>query len=100
MTSIARDFAQIPENKLYIVTATMSLTDASGTNVGSSLSAGTVLRDMGKTIVDFETGNFLRKVQVVPTTGSSDPYGAGYIKIAGATYGGSGSGTSPVVRLN
>lgn len=100
MTSVVRDFAQIPENKLYLATAPLTLLTSSGAASQVTTASGTVLRDMGTTVVDQATGDFLRKVQIVPTGGDAVVYGSGYIKFGGATYGGDGLGTSAVVRLN
>ncbi len=99
MTSICGEYAQIPDNKLYIATGSVTLLTSTGATTQVSVQSGTVLRDMGTTVV-LASGDILRKVQQVPTTGSSDPYTSGYIKLGGATYGGDGSGTSSVVRLN
>ncbi len=102
MTSVVRKFAQIPENKLYIVTSSggVALRNETDTENASFASEGWILRDMGKTVI-FNAENpltsyVMRKVQIV----TEDGYGyTGYINIGGQTYGGD-SDVSGVALLN
>ncbi len=102
MTSVVRKFAQIPENKLYIVTSSSgtNLRNETDTANASFASQGWILRDMGKSVY-FNAGNtltsyVLRKVQIVTEEGNGP---TGYIYLGGQTYGGDGN-ASGVALLN
>ena len=146
MTSLQSAYAQSPSNKLYvnILDARSTITDINqstlygsaanqlGSNILGLLSTpgACILRDMGKTVylpapsqvatsAVSSISTVLRKIQIVPTTGSGlGSYGVGgaisaggvpdaftgYIQIGALTYGGgNGVGTlGPIkfVRLN
>lgn len=93
MTSVLRKIAQIPENKLYIVTSSSGVTlrDETDTMSLEYASVGWILRDMGKTVIfnpeNPLTSYMMRKVQIVTEEGNGP---TGYIRVGGQTYGGDG----------
>jgi hypothetical protein len=128
--SVAREFSQVPANKLYINIASVASTIVDAnlstcswvTGKTALASAGqAVFRDLGKTVYlpDPTNGNasigsqstILRKVQWVPS-GTAGYYGTGteaattpefytgYIQLGGQTYGGGNGVPTAVARLN
>jgi hypothetical protein len=82
MSSVAGAYSQVAPFKRWIVgTGGGKLySKADGTSV-SNTSAGTVLKDMGKTVF-LAGGGVLRKVAVLPTPATTGPVVTGYIWIS------------------
>ena len=90
MSSVQRGLSQVPSYKRYVVSSAGSGTiyASDGTTpVTTSLTAGTVLQDMGKTIITVNTSTnvstILRKVQVLPRSGAGSGR-TGYIRLGDA----------------
>ncbi len=85
MSSVNSIISQVPANKFYIVGAGGGkIYDVAGGNATTISTAGTILRDMGKTVkIGAGADTLLRKVQILPVantaTISGYEYQTGYI---------------------
>jgi hypothetical protein len=94
MSSVHRAFSQVAPFKRYVTTAInaqLYKLNVSGVVIDGPVvaTAGTVLRDMGQTLISADGITILRKVQVLPvTTGVSNSGVTGYIKLGDASVAG------------
>ena len=88
MSSVVREFSQVAPFKRYVASGGAGqLYTALGATL-PTVTEGTVLRDMGKTVFLSNGAVVLRKVQALPVPNVSPAYGTGYIRLGDASVNG------------